>query len=150
MIGKETVHATDPAATVACSTCHTAHYEDLGTCATCHGGHAETHHGTATLAVSKLTLGATPRIVKAHAKVKLSGRLLAGSRGLASQTITIQRSVGGAYKNVGVAKTRADGSFSRTVKPGATTRYRAVWRPAGAYVTQQMPAVITITLKVRK
>ena len=60
-IGKETIHATDPAATVACTTCHeTPHYEDLGTCDSCHGSHAGTHHGTATLADTQLTLVAAP------------------------------------------------------------------------------------------
>jgi hypothetical protein len=151
MIGKETVHATDPTATVACTTCHKKHYEDLGACSTCHGSHAETHHGTATLAATQLTLQARPTKVKAHTKATLKGRLLAGGNALASQSILIQRKVkGGAFRKVAVVKTSASGRFSRVVKPRVGTVYRAVWRPAGAYVIQLRPAVVTVRLRVRK
>jgi len=151
MIGKETIHATDPAATVSCTTCHEKHYEDLGACNTCHGSHAETHHGTATLADTQLTLAARPAKIKARTKATLKGRLLADGKALASQKVQIQRKLkGGSFKNVAIVKTGADGRFSRVVKPRVTTRYRAVWRPAGAYVVQQRPAVVTVRLRVRK
>jgi len=151
MIGKETIHAADPAATVACSTCHEEHYEDLGACKTCHGSHAETHHGTATLADTQLTLVAKPSLIKAHKKATLKGTLLAGGKALASQKVLIQRKVkGGSYKKVAVVKTRPDGRFSRVVRPRVDTEYRAVWRPAGAYVLQQRPAIVTVKLRVRK
>jgi hypothetical protein len=151
MIGKETIHATDPAATVACTTCHEKHYEDLGACKTCHGSHAQTHHGTATLADTQLTLVAKPSLIKAHKKATLKGMLLAGGKALASQKVLIQRKVkGGSYKKVAVVKTRADGRFSRVVRPRVGTEYRAVWRPAGAYVLQQRPAIVTVKLRVRK
>jgi hypothetical protein len=57
---------------------------------------------------------------------------------------------GGVFTKVAVVKTRADGSFSRVVKPRSSTEYRAVWRPTGDYVTQQRPAVITVRLRVRR
>jgi hypothetical protein len=154
MIGKETIHALDPAATVSCTTCHTAHFADLGTCDSCHASHAQTHHATVTLTATKLGLKANPRKIKSHSRSTLSGRLRVagpGGLGLASQSILIQRRMaGGAFKNVGIVTTGADGTFSRRVKPGTTTQYRAVWIPAGAYATQDQPAVITATLKVRK
>ncbi len=85
MIGKETVHATDPAATVSCTTCHKKHYEGLGACDTCHAGHAETHHGTATLADTQLKLAARPAKIRAHKKATLKGSLRAGGQALAAQ-----------------------------------------------------------------
>jgi hypothetical protein len=151
MIGKETIHATDPAATVSCTTCHEKHYEDLGACNTCHGSHAETHHGTATLADTQLKLAARPATIKARTKATLKGRLLADGQALASQKVQIQRKLkGGSFKNVATVKTGADGRFSRVVKPRVSTQYRAVWRPAGAYVVQQRPAVVTTRLRVRR
>ena len=140
-----------PAATVACTTCHKKHYEDLGACDTCHGAHAETHHSTATLADTQLTLKARPTKVKPRAKARLGGSLKAQGVALAGQKVLIQRSTkGGEFRRVGVVTTSAKGSFSRTVKPRATTVYRAVWRPVGDYVLQQRPALVTIRIKVRK
>ena len=152
MIGKETIHAKDPAATVSCTTCHKAHYRELGTCDSCHGSHAETHHGTATLADTRLKLAVTPAIIKAHKKATLKGSLWAGGKALASQRVVIQarKLKGGSFKKVATVKTRADGRFSRVVRPRVGTEYRAVWRPAGAYVVQQRPAVDTVKLRVRK
>jgi len=153
MIGKETVHAADPAATVACTTCHTAHYEDLGACGSCHGSHAETHHATATLADTQLTLKAKPAKVSGHTNARLRGSLLAADgQALASQSVLIQRKLkDGSFKKVGVVKTGAKGAYTRVVKLRFGTEYRAVWRPAGAYVTQQRPAVVTAKLlRVRK
>lgn len=151
-IGKETIHAADPAATVSCTTCHKKHYKDLGACDACHGSHAETHHGTATLADTQLTLVARPAKTKAHKKATLKGTLQVGGSGLASQSVLIQaRKVkGGFFKKVAVVKTGADGRFSRVVKPRASTEYRAVWRPAGAYIVQQRPAIVTVKLRVRR
>jgi len=151
MIGKETIHATDPAATVSCTTCHEKHYEDLGACKTCHGSHAETHHGTATLADTQLTLVAKPSIIKAHKKATLKGTLLAGGKALAAQKVLIQRKVkGGSYKKVAVVKTGADGRFSRVVRPRVGTEYRAVWRAPGAFAQVQRPAIVTVKLRVRR
>jgi hypothetical protein len=151
MIGKETVHATDPTTTVSCTTCHKKHNADLGACETCHGAHAGTHHGTATLADTKLKLVASPARIKAHTRATLKGRLLAAGKALASESILIQRRVkGGSFKKVAIVKTGANGRFSRVVRPRAGTVYRAVWRPAGVYVTQQRPAITTVRLRVRK
>jgi hypothetical protein len=151
-IGKETIHAADPAATVACATCHTAHYRDLGTCDSCHGSHAETHHGTATLADTQLKLAVTPAIVKAHKKATLKGSLRAAGKALAAQKVLIEARPlkGGSFKKVATVRTGADGRFSRGVRPRVGTEYRAVWRPAGASVVQQRPAVVTVKLRVRK
>jgi hypothetical protein len=146
-IGKETIHATDPAATVACSTCHETHYEDLGACNTCHGSHAQTHHATATLADTQLALQARPTKVKGRKRARLGGALLAGGRPLASQTVLLQRKLkSGSFTKVAVVKTGSTGRFTRVVKLRFGTEYRAVWRPAGAYVTQQRPAVVTAKL----
>ena len=41
-------HSGTPIKAVACTTCHTAHYEALGTCATCHPDPQSFHHGTTT------------------------------------------------------------------------------------------------------
>ena len=151
MIGKETVHATDPAATVSCTTCHKKHYQGLGACNTCHGGHAETHHGTVTLADTQLKLVARPARIKAHKKATLKGTLRSGDQALAAQSVLIQRKVkGGLFKKVAVVTTDADGRFSRVVKPRVGTVYRAVWRAAGAYVTQLRPAIDSVKLRVRK
>ncbi len=152
MIGKETIHAANPGATVSCTTCHTAHYRDLGTCDSCHGSHAETHHGTATLADTQLKLAVTPAIVKAHKKATLKGSLRAAGKALAAQKVLIEARPlkGGSFKKVATVKTGADGRFSRGVRPRVGTEYRAVWRPAGASVVQQRPAVVTVKLKVRK
>ena len=57
---------------------------------------------------------------------------------------------GGSFKKVAIVKTGADGRFSRVVKPRVSTEYRAVWRPAGAYVVRQRPAIVTVKLRVRK
>ena|GEM_PF-6585450 len=57
---------------------------------------------------------------------------------------------GGSFKKVAVVKTGADGRFSRVVKPRVSTEYRALWRPAVAYVVQQRPAIVTAKLRVRK
>ena len=150
-IGKETVHATDPAATVACTTCHETHYEELGACNTCHGSHAQTHHATATLADTQLTLKARPTKVKGRKRARLGGTLLAGGQPLASQTVLLQRKLkSGSFTKVAVVKTGSTGRFTRVVKLRYGTEYRAVWRPAGAYVTQQRPAVVIIRLRVRK
>jgi hypothetical protein len=151
-IGKETVHAADPAATVSCATCHQAHYEDLGACDTCHGGHAETHHGTATLSDTRLTLTARPAMIRARKNATLRGTLQVGATTLASQSVLIQarKAKGGSFRKVALVTTGADGRFSRMVKPRVGTVYRAVWRPAGAYVVQQRPAVVTVRLRVRK
>jgi len=152
LIGKETVHATDPAATVACTTCHQAHYKDLGACTTCHGSHAGTHHGTATLADTQLKLAVTPANINARKKATLKGSLRVGGKALASQSVLIQARTltGGSFKKVATVKTGAGGRFSRVVKPRVGTEYRAVWRPAGAYVVRQRPAVTTVRLRVRK
>ena len=152
MIGKETIHAANPGATVSCTTCHTAHYRDLGTCDSCHGSHAETHHGTTTLADTTLTLAARPLTVKAHKKATLKGSLRATGKALAAQKVLIEARPlkGGSFKKVATVKTGADGRFSRVVRPRVGTEYRAVWRPAGAYVVQQRPAVDTVKLRVRK
>ena len=152
MIGQETAHATDPAATVTCTTCHKAHYESLGACDTCHGSHAGTHHGTATLADTQLKLAAKPSKIRAHKKATLKGTLQAGGTALASQSVLIQarKLKGGSFKKVAVVTTDADGRFSRVVKPRVGTEYRAVWRPSGAYVAQQRPAVVTVKLRVSK
>ena len=40
-------HSGTPISGVACTTCHVAHYEALGTCATCHADPTKFHHGTA-------------------------------------------------------------------------------------------------------
>jgi hypothetical protein len=40
-------HAGTPIAAVACTTCHDAHFESLGTCTTCHDDTDGYHHGTA-------------------------------------------------------------------------------------------------------
>jgi hypothetical protein len=151
-IGKETVHATDPAATVACTTCHAKHFQDLGACSSCHGSHAQTHHGTATLADTQLKLVAKPSLIKAHKKATLKGTLLAGGKALAAQKVLIEARPlkGGTFEKVAVVKTGADGRFSRVVKPRVGTEYRAVWRPAGAYVLQQRPAIVAVKLRVRK
>ena len=150
-IGKETVHATDPGATVACTTCHKKHYRDLGTCDSCHGSHAETHHATATLADTQLKLAVTPAIVKAPQKATLKGSLRASGTALASQKVLIEARPlkGGSFKKVASVKTGADGRFSRVVRPRVGSEYRAVWRPAGAYVALQRPAVVTVKLRVR-
>ena len=76
----------------------------------------------------------------------------AGGKALASQKVLIEarRLKGGTFKKVATVKTGADGRFSRVVKPLVGTEYRAVWRPAGAYVAQQRPAVVTVKLRVRK
>jgi len=152
MIGKETVHATDPVATVSCTTCHKKHYEGLGACDTCHGSHAETHHGTATLADTLLKLAARPAQIKAHQKSTLKGRLRADGQALAAQSVLIQarRLKGGSFKDVAVVTTGADGRFSRIVEPRVGAEYRAVWRPTGAYVTQLRPAIDSVKLRVRK
>jgi hypothetical protein len=152
LIGKETAHAPDPGATVSCTTCHKSHYRDLGTCDSCHGSHAETHHGTATLADTQLTLVARPSAVRAHRKATLKGSLRAAGRALAAQKVLVEARTlkGGTFKKVAVVKTGADGRFSRVVKPRVGTEYRAVWRPAGAYVVLQRPAVDTVKLRVRK
>ena len=151
-IGKETVHAANPAATVACATCHTAHYRDLGTCDSCHGSHAETHHGTATLADTQLTLVARPSVVRAHKKATLKGSLRAAGKAIAAQKVLIEARPlkGGSFKKVATVKTGADGRFSRGVRPRVGSEYRAVWRPAGTSVVQQRPAVVTVKLRVRK
>ncbi len=129
-----------------------AHYRDLGTCDSCHGSHAETHHGTATLADTQLKLASRPSIVKAHKKATLKGSLRAAGKALAAQKVLIEARTlkGGTFKKVAVVKTGADGRFSRVVKPRVGTEYRAVWRPTGAYVVQQRPAVDTVKLRVRK
>jgi predicted thioesterase len=148
MIGKETVHATDPAATVACTTCHEAHYQDLGACSTCHGSHAETHHATATLVDTQLTLKAAATKVKGRRRARLGGTLLASGQPIASQSVLIQRKLkNGSFKKVAVVKTGAKGAYTRVVKLRFGTQYRAVWRPAGVYVTQQRPAVVTAKLR---
>ena len=41
-------HAGTPIASAACTTCHTAHYEALGTCTKCHPSPETFHHATAT------------------------------------------------------------------------------------------------------
>jgi hypothetical protein len=151
-IGKETVHATDPAATVACNTCHTPHNADLGACATCHGAHTETHHGTTTLSSTQLTLVAKPAAVKARRRVTLRGSLMAGTTALASESILVQarKASGGAFKKVTVATTSTGGRFRVVVKPRAGMVYRAVWRPTGAYVLSQRPALVMVNVRVRK
>ena len=40
-------HQGTPIASAPCTTCHTAHYEDLGTCGTCHEDAESFHHATA-------------------------------------------------------------------------------------------------------
>jgi hypothetical protein len=40
-------HAGTPITAAACTTCHSAHYETLGTCTTCHTDPQSFHHGTA-------------------------------------------------------------------------------------------------------
>jgi hypothetical protein len=151
MTGKETIHTTDPAATVSCTTCHQKHFEDLGACDTCHGSHAETHHGTATLSGTRLTIAAKPAKIRARAKAMLKGKLLAGATPLASQSVLIERRLkDGSFKKVAVVTTRADGRFSRVVGPRVSTTYRVVWRPAGALMLQQRPAIVTVKLRVRK
>jgi hypothetical protein len=151
-IGRETVHAVDPAATVSCDRCHQRHYEDLGTCESCHAGYAETHHGTTTLADTVLKLTVTPASVKAGQKARLNGSLRSASAALASQPVLIQaRPVkGGRFKDVAIVKTTLGGRFSRVVKARASTEYRVVWRPAGTAVVQQRPAIVTVRLAVRK
>lgn len=57
---------------------------------------------------------------------------------------------GGSFKKVAVVKTGADSRFCRVVKPRVSPEYRALWRPAGAYVVQQRPAIVTVKLRVRK
>jgi hypothetical protein len=46
--GKVTNHTGTPIASVACTTCHTAHYQTLGTCETCHPQPRTFHHGAST------------------------------------------------------------------------------------------------------
>ncbi len=45
--GRVTNHNGTPIGAVACTTCHTAHYETLGACETCHPSPQVFHHGTA-------------------------------------------------------------------------------------------------------
>jgi hypothetical protein len=46
--GKVANHAGTPISSAACTTCHAAHYETLGSCQTCHPDPQTLHHGTAT------------------------------------------------------------------------------------------------------
>jgi hypothetical protein len=46
--GKVVNHGATPISAAPCSTCHTAHYQALGTCQTCHSNPQTFHHGTAT------------------------------------------------------------------------------------------------------
>jgi len=91
-------------------------------------------------------------VVKAHKKATLKGSLRAAGKALAAQKVLIEARTlkGGTFKKVAVVKTGADGRFSRVVQPRVGTEYRAVWRPAGACVVQQRPAVDTVKLRVRK
>ena len=45
--GKVTNHTGTPIGAAPCTTCHTAHYQTLGTCQTCHPDPQTFHHGTA-------------------------------------------------------------------------------------------------------
>ncbi len=45
--GKVTNHSGTPISAAACSTCHTAHYQTLGSCESCHPQPQTFHHGTA-------------------------------------------------------------------------------------------------------
>ncbi|MCX6371765.1 MAG: hypothetical protein NTX16_01570 [Actinobacteria bacterium] len=78
--------------------------------------------------------------------------MCAAGKALAAQKVLIEARPlkGGLFGKVGVAKTGADGRFGRVVRPRVGTEYRAVWRPAGASVVQQRPAVVTVKLRVRK
>lgn len=151
-IGNETIHASDPATTVSCTTCHKTHHRKLGTCESCHGSHAETHHGTTTLADTRLTLAVRPSVVKTRRKATLRGSLRAGGKALASQRVLIQarKLSGGSFRKVATVRTGADGRYSRTVRPRTGTLYRAVWRPTGKYVLLMRPAVVTAKLRVRR
>jgi hypothetical protein len=103
------------------------------------------------LADTQLKLAAKPAKIKAHTKATLKGRLRADGQALAAQSVLIQRKVkGGSFKKVAIISTGADGRFSRVVKPRVSTVYRAVWRPAGAYVTQLRPAIVSVKISVRK
>ncbi len=46
--GKVVNHGATPISAAPCSTCHTAHYQALGSCQTCHPNPQTFHHGTAT------------------------------------------------------------------------------------------------------
>jgi hypothetical protein len=81
---------------------------------------------------ARVTLGKVTKKVAAGAAVKLTGRLSYAplertSVGVTGRRLVIQRRAGGKWLRVRSVTTRANGAYSATVHPKATTTYRLHW-----------------------
>jgi hypothetical protein len=154
LTGREQIHNATPKAGITCATCHTGHNADLGVCSTCHGLVPEAHHGVAAVTSSLLTLSAAPASAAAGTPVLLGGTLTdAGGAARAGVEVLLQerRLSQSGFSDIATVATAPDGTFSRTVRPVAETRYRAVYRgesSAASAVTVQRPAMAEATLTV--
>ena len=123
---------------------------------------------TTTSTPSNMSLTAARTLLRYGASTVLSGKLVSdptpldatdgNTLPLAGQTVTIRQHVPGTigYTEVATAVTAADGAYSLSVKPAATTTYRAVWAggkvatvvypPASAIATVQVKPKITLAL----
>jgi polysaccharide biosynthesis protein PslG len=66
----------------------------------------------------------------------------------AAGPVTIQREVSGAWKNLAVVKSTADGGFSAVVRPTETGRYRATWSGRSRLRAKEVRVSEPFTLRV--
>lgn len=158
MFGREQIHAAEPSAGKTCTSCHTAHYAELGACGTCHPQADKTHHGLTTVADSELTLAADSPALTSGGSTTVRGTLTEGGAPAAGEAVTLQARVTGAagFTTLASLTTASDGSFTHSVTPTAGTSYRAVWiglgtadgiiRPAAASTAVEVRPLVTLRL----